>query len=206
MEGDNKMAEYTIDKFEYDGNTYKLQDNISGYSTTDTKNTVGDRPTSTTGNLGSKLYLVGVTATTGTVAQSYVNNKVYVYYNELYSNDTKCSLSGHTHYPSLIGLGNVENKSSATIRGELTKANIVSALGYTPPKSGTDGSISITTCSVTFNINKNASQDGSISFSTNANYGGTQDSTKTWQIRCVMGYNLTGTGASNIFPWKLYVN
>ncbi len=31
-----------------------------------------------------------------------------------------------------IGLGNVENKSSATIRGELTKANVVSALGYTP--------------------------------------------------------------------------
>lgn len=26
------MAEYTIDKIEYDGNTYKLQDNISGYS------------------------------------------------------------------------------------------------------------------------------------------------------------------------------
>ena len=33
---------------------------------------------------------------------------------------------------SQIGLGNVENKSSATIRGELTKANVVSALGYTP--------------------------------------------------------------------------
>ena len=32
-----------------------------------------------------------------------------------------------------IGLGNVENKSSATIRGELTKANVTTALGYTPP-------------------------------------------------------------------------
>jgi len=31
-----------------------------------------------------------------------------------------------------IGLGNVENKSSATIRGELTKANVTTALGYTP--------------------------------------------------------------------------
>ena len=31
-----------------------------------------------------------------------------------------------------IGLGNVENKSSATIRGELTGANITAALGYTP--------------------------------------------------------------------------
>ena len=31
-----------------------------------------------------------------------------------------------------IGLGNVENKSSATIRGELTSSNVISALGYTP--------------------------------------------------------------------------
>ena len=31
-----------------------------------------------------------------------------------------------------IGLGNVENKSSATIRGELTKDNVTKALGYTP--------------------------------------------------------------------------
>lgn len=31
-----------------------------------------------------------------------------------------------------VGLGNVENKSSATIRGELTSGNVTSALGYTP--------------------------------------------------------------------------
>lgn len=31
-----------------------------------------------------------------------------------------------------IGLGNVENKSSETIRKELTKENVISALGYTP--------------------------------------------------------------------------
>lgn len=37
--------------------------------------------------------------------------------------------------PSAIGLGNVENKSSATIRGELTKENVVAALGYTPGTS-----------------------------------------------------------------------
>ena len=27
------MAEYTIDKIEYGGNVYKLQDNVSGYTT-----------------------------------------------------------------------------------------------------------------------------------------------------------------------------
>lgn len=36
-----------------------------------------------------------------------------------------------------VGLGNVENKSSATIRGELTKANVTTALGYTPPTTNT---------------------------------------------------------------------
>jgi hypothetical protein len=29
-------------------------------------------------------------------------------------------------------LGNVDNKSSATIRGELTSSNVTTALGYTP--------------------------------------------------------------------------
>ena len=38
---------------------------------------------------------------------------------------------------SNVGLDNVENKSSATIRGELTKSDVANALGYTPPKSGT---------------------------------------------------------------------
>lgn len=37
-----------------------------------------------------------------------------------------------------IGLGNVENKSSSTIRGELTKANVTTALGYTPPTTDTN--------------------------------------------------------------------
>lgn len=36
-----------------------------------------------------------------------------------------------------IGLSNVENKSSATIRGELTKTNVTTALGFTPPTTDT---------------------------------------------------------------------
>lgn len=36
---------------------------------------------------------------------------------------------------SALGLGNVENKSSATIRGELTSANVTTALGFTPYNS-----------------------------------------------------------------------
>jgi len=36
-----------------------------------------------------------------------------------------------------LGLGNVENKSSATIRGELTSSNVTTALGYTPLSNAT---------------------------------------------------------------------
>lgn len=38
---------------------------------------------------------------------------------------------------SQIGLGNVENKSSETIRSEITKENVTEALGYTPPEQNT---------------------------------------------------------------------
>ena len=36
-----------------------------------------------------------------------------------------------------ISLGNVENKSSATIRGEITSANVTTALGFTPANAAT---------------------------------------------------------------------
>lgn len=36
-----------------------------------------------------------------------------------------------------VGLSAVENKSSATIRGEITKDNVTKALGYTPPTTNT---------------------------------------------------------------------
>jgi hypothetical protein len=43
-----------------------------------------------------------------------------------------------------VGLGYVENKSSATIRGELTKDNITNALGYTPAENAGITDIEIT--------------------------------------------------------------
>lgn len=42
----------------------------------------------------------------------------------------------HNVTKSQLGLGNVENKSSEAIRGELTKANVTDALGYTPSSDG----------------------------------------------------------------------
>jgi hypothetical protein len=53
--------------------------------------------------------------------------------------DAVTSVAGRTGAVTLtssdVGLGNVENKSSATIRGEITSGNVTTALGYTPANS-----------------------------------------------------------------------
>lgn len=44
------------------------------------------------------------------------------------------TLNPHSVTKAQLGLGNVENKSSATIRGELASENVTAALGFTPSK------------------------------------------------------------------------
>lgn len=60
-------------------------------------------------------------------------------------NHSQTTGNPHGTTKSDLGLGNVENKSSATIRGELTKANVTTALGYTPPTTNTTYSVVSTT-------------------------------------------------------------
>jgi len=43
----------------------------------------------------------------------------------------------HNVTKAQVGLGNVENKTGAAIRGEMTKAEVTKALGYTPPQTNT---------------------------------------------------------------------
>ena len=53
------MATYTVDKIEYNGNVYNLQDNVSGYVTTDTTYTLsmsGNRITLTPSS-GNSSYI-----------------------------------------------------------------------------------------------------------------------------------------------------
>lgn len=45
----------------------------------------------------------------------------------------------HNVTKAQVGLGNVENKSSATIRGEITSNNVTTALGYTPEDASKKG-------------------------------------------------------------------
>lgn len=44
----------------------------------------------------------------------------------------------HATTAAQVGLGSVENKSSATIRGEITSGNVTAALGFTPADSATN--------------------------------------------------------------------
>ena len=54
-----------------------------------------------------------------------------------YNHSTKTG-NPHGTTKADLGLGSVENKSSATIRDELTSANVTTALGYTPPRTDTN--------------------------------------------------------------------
>ena len=49
-----------------------------------------------------------------------------------YAHSQKTSGNPHRVTKSDVGLGNVENKSSADIRNDITKTNVTTALGYTP--------------------------------------------------------------------------
>ena len=49
-----------------------------------------------------------------------------------YDHATTTETNPHGTTAADVGLGNVENKDSATIRGEITSANVTDALGFTP--------------------------------------------------------------------------
>lgn len=59
-----------------------------------------------------------------------------------------------------VGLGNVENKSSATIRGELTKEDVTAALGYIPPTTNTTYSVATTSAAGLMSATDKSKLDG----------------------------------------------
>ncbi|MBQ0112214.1 MAG: hypothetical protein KBT03_03700 [Bacteroidales bacterium] len=80
--------------------------------------------------------------------------------------------SGNPHNvtKSDVGLSNVENKSSATIRGELTKSNVTTALGYTPPTTDTTYSVATTSTNGLMSSTDKSKLDG-IANGATANIG-----------------------------------
>lgn len=91
-----------------------------------------------------------------------------------------------------VGLGNVENKSSATIRGELTSANVTNALGYTPPEEDTDTKYGLSISGHTVSLVEN----GSVS-------SVTVPDNNTWNANSknVAGY-VSAPGAVSNKVWK----
>lgn len=67
---------------------------------------------------------------TSTSAHSDIRGSISTLQTEVTTH--KNTSNPHGINKSTIGLGNVENKSSATIRSEITKDNVTSALSYTP--------------------------------------------------------------------------
>lgn len=82
---------------------------------------------------GSTFVVISDTITLGeTSATAYRGDRGAAAYTHISKTDNP-----HGVTKAQVGLGNVENKSSATIRGELTKSNVTTALGYTPPTTNT---------------------------------------------------------------------
>jgi hypothetical protein len=104
----------------------------------------------------SKVPLVG-DLDFGELAINYADSKLYFKKAngtiDSFLTGTVTSVAGKTGEVSLVssdvGLGSVENKSSATIRSEINSSNVTTALGYTPynssnPAGYIDSSASIT--------------------------------------------------------------
>jgi hypothetical protein len=79
------------------------------------------------------------TGATGKIYVAIDTNKTYRWSGSAYiyiTSGAVDSVAGKTGVVTLnnsdVGLGSVENKSSATIRGEITSSNVTTALGYTP--------------------------------------------------------------------------
>ena len=105
-----------------------------------------------------------------------------------------------------VGLGSVENKSSATIRGELTKANVTTALGYTPATTNTTYSTGTSTYSGTTKLysGTGSATDGAMTqAATTSALSGKANSSHTHQSGDIVSLDagkLTGTISIDRLP------
>jgi hypothetical protein len=90
----------------------------------------------------ANLAAFPATGETGKIYVALDTNKVYRWSGSVYvyiTSGAVDSVAGKTGVVTLaatdVGLDSVENKSSATIRGEITSGNVTSALGFTPYNS-----------------------------------------------------------------------
>ena len=85
---------------------------------------------------GAEVNVQSDWSITDTTSDAYIKNKPTSMPASDVSSWAKASTKP-AYTKSEVGLGNVENKNSATIRSELTKENVTDALGYIPPTTNT---------------------------------------------------------------------
>ena len=136
------------------------------------------------------------------------NQKIYirVYDASTWSNWSALYTTLNKPSKSDVGLGSVENKSSATIRGELTKANVTTALGYTPPTSNTTYNTGTSTYSGTTKLysGTGSATDGAMTqAATTSALSGKANSSHTHQSGDIVSLDagkLTGTISIDRLP------
>lgn len=109
------------------------------------------------------------TGETGKIYVALDTNKTYRWSGSAYvfiTSGAVDSVAGKTGVVTLVsgdvGLGNVENKSSATIRGELTSGNVTTALGFTPYNATNPSGYTTNTGTVTSIATNNGITGGTI--------------------------------------------
>ena len=142
----NKGVTQLTDSVTSDSTTTAATSN-SVKSVNDSLNSEISRATSAentlTTNLNSEISRAKSAEKTNSDAISSEISRATTKENEIANNLS--SHTGNTSNPhsvtkAQVGLGNVEDKSSATIRGEITKSNITTALGYAPLNQSLKGS------------------------------------------------------------------
>jgi len=83
-----------------------------------------------------KVKLGGVSTGANRIEQSAANGNIKIDGVEKTVYTHPAGTNPHGTTKADVGLGSAENKSSATIRGEITSGNVTTALGFTPVKNG----------------------------------------------------------------------
>ncbi len=122
------LPSYVDDVLEYNGTANFPTTGESGKIYTDTSTNKIYRWS------GSQYVVISDSLALGTTSSTAFRGD---YGNSAYAHISRTD-NPHGVTKAQLGLGSVENKSSATIRGELTKANVTTALGYTPPTTDTN--------------------------------------------------------------------
>lgn len=143
--------------------------------------------------------------TTDATSDSYIRNKPA----SLPASDVPAWAKADTkptYDKSEIGLGNVENKSSAAIRGELTAENVIAALGYTPPAANITYNIATASANGLMSKEDKSKLDNTnVAYATCGTAGGTSAKTaaivgnKNWALKAgaIVGIKFTNTNTAS---------